>query len=441
MISISRPLSRRTLLRGLGASLALPSLEIMHPALGRAALARAPKRLLTVFQPNGVYPKAWDVEDLAGDGFELSPILSPLRGLMGDFSILSGLDNVGRGHVQLTGSFLTGRTITDKKNGVSLDQQVARRFGHLTPLPSLELGTEPPRQGNASGEPIAYANTVSWSGETTRVSPEINPRVAFDRLFRDHSGPEAERRARHRRSVIDLVLDDAKSLRKRASGYDQQKLDEYLEAVRGVEVRVEKTLNPPERDWPPPTAPGEENMRRPAPGIPRRRDEHLRLMMDLMLLAFWTDTTRVGTLMTAHGFSRQNFSFLDGVSSDHHGMSHHKNQPDAIAEYTRVSTWYIEQFAYLLERMKQIDEGDGSLLDHAVVLYGSGMKDGNGHVKDDLPLIVAGRGAGALRQGRHLVAEKGTPHSDLLLTLARAMDLEIESFNEVGHHTVGGLLA
>ncbi len=434
-------ISRRTLLRGAGATLALPWLEIMSGTARAASGAGAPTRLLTVFQPNGVYPKAWDVKDLAGGGFELSPILSPLKGLMGDFSVISGLDNVGRGHVQLTGSFLTGRTITDKKNGVSLDQQVAQKIGHLTPLPSIELGTEPPRQGNASGEPIAYANTVSWSSETTRISPEINPQVAFDRLFRSHSGPEAERRAMNRRSVIDLVLEDAKSLRKRASSADQQKLDEYLEAVRGVEVRVEKTLNPPERDWTPPTRPSEADMERPGPGIPKRRDEHLKLMMDLMLLAFWTDNTRVGTLMTAHGFSRQNFSFLEGVSSDHHGMSHHKNKADAIAEYTKVSTWYIEQFAYLLGRMKEIDEGDGSLLDHSVVLYGSGMKDGNGHVKDDLPLIVAGRGNGALKPGRHVIAERGTPHSNLLLTLGQAMGLETDDFNEVGKHTVAGLLA
>lgn len=440
-MSFSSRISRRSLLRGAGATLALPWLEIMGGTGKAAASSGAPTRLLTVFQPNGVYPKAWDVTDLGGGGFELSPILSPLKNLMGDFSVVSGLDNVGRGHVQLTGSFLTGRTIEDKKNGISLDQQVAQEIGHLTPLPSIELGTEPPRQGNASGEPISYANTVSWSSETTRVSPEINPQVAFDRLFRSHSGPEAERRAANRQSVLDLVLDDAKSLRKRASGRDQQKLDEYLEAVRGVEVRVEKTLNPPERDWNPPTSPSEAQMQRPAPGIPARLDEHLRLMMDLMLLAFWTDQTRVGTLMTAHGFSRQNFSFLEGVSSDHHGMSHHKNKATAIAEYTKVSTWYVEQFAYLLNRMKAIDEGDGSLLDHSVVLYGSGMKDGNGHVKDDLPLLVAGRGSGAIQPGRHVVAETGSPHSNLLLTLGQAMGLETDQFNEVGRHTVAGILS
>jgi hypothetical protein len=433
-------ISRRTLLRGLGASLALPSLEIMAPA-ARASGGVAPVRLLSLFQPNGVYPRAWDVTDLAGGGFELSPILSPLRGLMGDFSVVSGLDTCGRGHVQMTGAFLTGLPMVGQRNGVSLDQQVARQIGHLTPLPSIELGTEPPRQGNASGEPIAYANTVSWSTETTRVSPEVNPQVAFDRLFRGHTGPEAERRAANRRSVIDLVLEDAKALRKRASGSDGRKLDEYLEAVRGVELRVEKTLSPPERDWTPPTGPGEGDLARPGPGIPGRRDEHLRLMMDLMVLAFWTDTTRVGTLMTAHGFSRQHFSFLPGVTGDHHGMSHHKNKPETIAEYTRVSTWFIEQFAYLLGRMKSIREGDGTLLDHSVVLYGCGMKDGNGHIPVDLPLLVAGRGGGRLRPGQHLTAPKGTPHSNLLLTLGQTMGLEIDQFNGVSTGTLSGLVA
>jgi hypothetical protein len=433
-------ISRRTLLRGLGASLALPSLEIMAPA-ARAAGGAAPVRLLSLFQPNGVYPGAWDVTDLAGGGFELSPILSPLRPLMGDFSVISGLDTVARGHVQMTGAFLTGLPMANLKNGVSLDQQVARQIGPLTPLPSIELGTDPPRQGNASGEPISHANTVSWSSETTRLSPEVNPQVAFDRLFRGHAGPEAARLAANRRSVLDLVLEDARSLRARASGPDQQKLDEYLEAVRGVEVRVEKILDPPERDWLPPTRPGEGDLARPGPGIPARRDEHLRLMMDLMVLAFWTDTTRVGTLMTAHGFSRQNFSFLPGVTGDHHGMSHHKNKPETIAEYTRVSTWFIEQFAYLLGRMKSVGEGDGTLLDHSVVLYGCGMKDGNGHLWRDLPLLVAGRGGGRLRPGRHLTSPPGTPHANLLLTLGQTMGLEIDHFNGASTGTVAGLVS
>lgn len=432
-----RPISRRTLLRGIGASLALPSLEMMSAGAAGSA-GGAPTRLCCVFQPNGVYPKAWDVSG-TGSAFELSPILSPLAKVKNDITVISGLDNLGQGHVQLTGSFLTGMQITAKRNGISLDQQVARVNGGKTPLPSIELGTEPPRQGLASGEPIAYANTVSWSSETTRVSPEINPQVAFDRLFRNHSGPEAKSNAENRKSVLDLVLDDAKSLRRRAGKVDQEKLDEYLESVRAVEKRLERTINPPEPEWTPTIAP--ELIERPAPGLPKNKSEHLKVMMDLMVLAFWTDTTRVGTLMTAHGFSRQNFSFLEGVSSDHHGMSHHKNKADLVSEYTRVSTWYIEQFAYLLERMKSIPEGDGNLLENSIVLYGSGMKDGNGHIKNDIPIVLAGNGGGRFQSGQHLQCEKGTPHSNLLHTIATGMGVEQESFNGVSTGLIDGLLS
>jgi hypothetical protein len=427
-------LSRRTLLRGWGASLALPALEIMRLPKSRAAESGAPARLLTLFQPNGVYPNAWDVTDEPGDGgsFSLSPILEPMRPFLGDFSVISGLDNTGSGHVQLTGAFLTGVPIRNGRCAESLDQLVARSIGHRTPLPSLVLGTEPPRQGNASGEPISLANTVSWSSENTRIFPEIHPQAAFDRLFRGSGGPGAMRR----KSVLDLVRDDAKSLLARASGPDRQKLEEYLDSVRGVEIRLEKIVNPPSRDWVPPSPPGPAEMARPESDLPETRQEHLRLMMDLMVLAFWTDTTRVGTLMTAHGFSRQSFAFLPGVSSDHHGMSHHKNKPETIAEYTRVCGWFIEQFAYLLGKLKSIDEGGATLLDRSVVLYGCAMKDGNGHVRNDLPLLLAGKGGGRLKPGRHINAPAGTPHANLLLTLAQSMGVETESFNGVSTGTV-----
>lgn len=395
----------------------------------------APLRLACIFQPNGVYPGAWDVTG-EGSDFELSPILQPLRDLKQHITVVSGLDNTGQGHVQMTGAFLTGLPITNGRNAMSLDQMVAKQIGGDTPLPSIELGTEPPRQGNASGEPIAFANTVSWSSETTRVSPEINPQVAFDRLFRSHSGPEAERRATRRKSVVDLVLDDAKRLRGQASAADQHKIDEYLESVRAVEVRLDRTLNPPERSWNPLTEP---DLVRPADGIPKDRDAHLKLMIDLMVLGFWTDTTRVGTLMTAHGFSRQNFSFLDGVSSDHHGMSHHKNQEDAVRQYTRVSQWYVSQLAYMLEKMKSIDEGDGSLLDHTTVVYGSSMKDGNGHRKENLPILVAGGGGGKIKTGRVLRTKPGTPLANLHLSLARNFGLELDTFNGASTGPLVGL--
>ena len=428
-------ISRRTFLKGVGASLALPYLEIMGGQAKAAAAATPPTRLACIFQPNGVFPKAWDVTGM-GKQFELSPILQQLRGLKDELTILSNLDNIGKGHVQMTGSFLTGTKIGNGKNAVSLDQMVAQAIGHETAFPSIALGTEPPRQGAAGRDPISFANTVSWSSETTRVSPEINPRVAFDRLFRDQSGPEAKLKAAQRKSVVDLVLEDAKSLQRKASNRDQHKIAEYLDSVRSVEVQIEKTLNPPERTWTPLTQP---ELTRPEAGIPQDRSAHLKMMMDLMVLSFWTDTTRVGTLMTAHGFSRQNFSFLDGVTSDHHGMSHHKNQEQAVDEYTRVSRWYIEQLAYFLEKMHSIDEGNGSLLDNSTVLYGSSMKDGNGHKKENLPIVLAGRGGGALKPGGHVVCDEHTPLANLHLTLLQKYGVETDHFNHASTGTIAQL--
>jgi hypothetical protein len=430
---------RRTFLRGIGATLALPYLEIMTRAgrsatAGTSSTAAPPVRLMSIVQPNGVFPAAWDVTGTGRD-FALSPILAPLQGLKDDLVVVSNLDNVGAtGHVQMTSAFLSGVPVRNQMGGISLDQVVARKIGGDTLLPSIELGTEPPRQGGVNGEPIALASTCSWSSPTTQIMPEINPRVAFDRLFRSQTSPEAKREAAARKSVVDLVLDDARTLRRKASARDQRKLDEYLESVRSVEVQIDRALNPPERSWVPPTRP---ELVPPADGIPARRDEHLKIMLDLMVLAFWTDTTRVATLMAAHGFSRQNFSFLDGVTSDHHGMSHHMNRPPAIAEYTKVSHWYIQQFAYLLNKMKQIDESDGSLLDHTIVLYGSEMKDGNGHIRTNLPILLAGQGSGRLKTGRHVALAPHTPLANLHLTLAQKFGCEFDTFNGVSTGTLG----
>jgi hypothetical protein len=430
------PLPRRTFLRGIGATLALPWLEIMSPGSARAAAKGAPPlRFVTFFQPNGVFPAAWDVQG-EGKGFKFSPILEPLAGFRDDMIVLSGVDSIGVGHVKLTSAFLTGVAVEHGKTGVSLDQQLARQIGRTTRFPSIQLGTEPPRQGAAGDDPIAFANTVSWTSPTQRLSPEINPRGAFDRLFRDPSSPEARREALNRKSVVDIVLEDAKSLKRRASGRDAQKIDEYLDSVRAVEVQLDRSLSPPEPEWTPLAPP---NMTPPPEGIPQRRDEHMRLMLDLLVLALQTDTTRVGTFMSAHGFSRQNFTFLEGVKNDHHGMSHHKHQPSLVAEYTTVSRWYASQVAYFLEKMRAVDEGQGSLLDNSIVLYGSEMKDGNGHIKTDLPLVLIGKGKGRLDTGRHLICPKGTPLANLHLTLLHKFGVEADHFNENSTGTITGL--
>jgi hypothetical protein len=430
-------IERRTFLRGVGATLALPWLEIMTPAARAAQKKLPPRRFVTFFQPNGVFPKAWDVTGVGKD-FALSPILEPLAAFKNDMLVLSGLDSCGKGHVKLTGAFLTGTAIENNVNGISVDQVIARQIGKTTRFASIELGTEPPRQGMAGDDPIALANTVSWSSPTQRISPEISPRAAFDRLFRDPSSPEARRAAENRRSVVDLVLEDAKNLQRIASGRDKQKIDEYLAGVRGVEQQIERTLNPPTPEWTPLSPP---DMRRPPAGLPLNKDEHMRLMLDLIVLALQTDTTRVATFMSAHGFSRQNFTFLDGVKNDHHGMSHHKNQEALVKEYTTVSRWYAQQVEYLLTQMRRIEEGNGSLLDNSLVLYGSEMKDGNGHIKEDLPLVLIGKSQGHAKTGQHLAFAPGTPLANLHLTLAQQFGAEIESFNNVSTGTLNGLFA
>ena len=236
--------------------------------------------------------------------------------------------------------------------------------------------------------------------------------------------------------MVDLVLEDAKALQKIASGRDKEKIDEYLDGVRGVEQQIERTMNPPAPEWTALTAP---DMKRPPAGIPLNKDEHMRLMLDVMVLALQTDTTRVATFMSAHGFSRQNFTFLDGVKNDHHGMSHHKNQEALVKEYTTVSRWYAQQVQYLLTKMRGIDEGNGSLLDNSIVLYGSEMKDGNGHIKEDLPLVLIGKGQGRVKTGQHLALDKGTPLANLHLTVAQQFGAEISSFNNVSTGTLNGL--
>ena len=298
------------------------------------------------------------------------------------------------------------------------------------------LGTERPSYSTDSGFTSIYSAYISWSTPATPAPKEIFPQQAFDQLFDDGSKRKRDK------SILDLVLEDAGALKPKLSQRDKQKLDEYLTSVREIEQRVELAEKISQAEtkgtgWQPtvkvPT------MQRPGAGIPTSAEDHLRLMFDIMLLAFQMDRTRVATFMSAHGFSRQNFTFLDGVKNDHHGMSHHKNQEALVKEYTTVSRWYAQQVQYLLTKMRGIDEGNGSLLDNSIVLYGSEMKDGNGHIKEDLPLVLIGKGQGKLQTGRHLVCPKGTPLANLHLTLLHKFGIQADHFNENSSGTIGGL--
>ena len=429
-------MSRRAALRGMGVTLALPFLDVTEPAgaAARIAPAQDPIRLATLFHPNGVYPPNWDPEGVGRD-YKLSRILEPLEAIREDVSVISNLGTGAKGHVGATSSFLTGTPLHKKaagrintpSMGTSLDQFVAERIGHRNSIASLEVGAEPPRSGGENGLAISYANTVSWRSDNTKVDPEIEPQAVFDRLF--GISKKTRQELADEASIIDHVLEDAKAMRARGSDSDRRKLDEFLASVRDVEQRIDRNLNPAdlEADWKPLVEP---ELYRPEAGIPATRDEHLRQMLDLMVLAFQTNTTRVATFMMAHGFSRQNFTFLEGVSGDHHSISHHKENPELTEPYTIVSRWYVSQLVYLVEKMKSIPERDGkTLLDNTMILYGSALKNGNGHTTQNLPVLLAGRGGSKLNPGRRIVLPDETPITNLHLTLARNIGIDAERFN------------
>jgi hypothetical protein len=426
-------LNRRTLLQGAGAALALPWLETMSWA-DPAADAKAPVRMACLFMANGVRADAWQPQG-EGYDYQLSRTLEPLARHRQDFNVLTHLQHKacrgGDGHYVKTSGWLTGTTITKTTgsglscNGISIDQLAAARLGHHTMLPSLELGTE--RVGTGIdfnvGYTRVYGGHVSWRAPTVPVAKEIDPALVFDRMFRPEIGRST---LDDDESVLDLVRHDASRLRRQISQHDRRKLDEYLESVRALEQRIERAQAQELEAWnPQDQAPG---MARPA-GIPKSHADHVRLMLDLMVLAFQTDQTRITTFMFGNSVSTVNFSFLDGVRGAHHEISHHQNDAEKLAQYEKINRWHVEQVAYLLDRLKSIRERDGkTLLDHSMILFGSGMRDGNSHDPNNLPLILAGRGGGALQTGRHVVSPAGTPMTNLFVTMLRTFGVEIDTF-------------
>lgn len=450
---MAKPLTRRNILRGAGVAMSLPWLESFAngaPVGANERLSEPPLRFAALFVPNGVRPDHWTP---AGDGeeYEFTPHLKPLAQHKSEFLLLENLwheNTVGRnGHwpkvpAWLSGGFVERTTGGDlDAGGTSLDQLLARRVGDGTPLPSLELGCDAPRTGvdtAGGGFPRALGSFLSWTDPLTPVPKEIVPQLAFDRLFRNRRVPvvssvDPQHRSlvaslqRDETSLLDAVLEQAKDLRRQSSTADQARLDEYFDSVRAVERRLEASLKPQKR-W---INEGEFPLGRPAPGIPDEHAEHVRLMLDILLLAFWTDSTRVATFMMGDAQSSQDYAFLDGVpKGSFHGLSHHRDLPEKRAPYERIVTWHVEQFAYLLGRMRELNEGHGTLLDNSMVLYGGSLKDGNRHTEENLPLILAGHGKGSLKPGRRYRAPELTPMCNLLLSLARRMGVEDERFGD-----------
>lgn len=438
---MARELSRRTFLRGAGVSLGLPLLDAMTPAFGAVA-APPPVRMACLYFPNGVWEKDW-VPSTSGAGYELPSALQPLAPHRDDVLVLSGLDkkhsHQGDGHYAKTANFLTGLPVhktTGKDLSVgqaSVDQYCAGRIGHLTPLPSLELGVDPVISGIDSnvGFTRIYGSYIAWRSATTPVAREISPREAYTRLFgmkRQGAGdPGASRKQEDDRKLLDLVLEDAQGLRGRLGRDDQTKFDEYLDSIRAVEKRIEFFSKPDPREWKAPE-PGDYA---PPAGAPGDHRAHVRLMFDLIALAFRTDTTRISTFMFANDVSQKNFAGLvDGVKGAHHEFSHHENKKEKIEAYSKIVRWHVEQFAYLLERLKAVKEGGGTLLDNSMVMMGSSISDGNRHDPANLPVLLAGRGGGTIISGRHLAFPKGTPLCNLYTAMLERMGTAVLKFGD-----------
>lgn len=437
MIITRKSLSRRALLRGFGTAVALPFLDSMSPAL--AAAKKAPVRMAFLYVPNGIIMKDWTPSE-EGAGYKLSKTLEPLAAYRKKMLVLSGLDqhngnSLGDGagdHARAGASWLTGvhpkKTLgADIHAGISADQVAAKEIGKFTTLPSMELGLEDNKLvgGCDSGYSCAYSNTICWSSPTTPLPSEINPRAVFERLFGDGETTDPAARAqlaKQDRSILDFVRADAARLGMGLGAGDKRKLSEYLDAVREIEIRIQKLEK---QD---PNAVMLPSIDRPA-GIPPTFEEHINLMFDLMAIAFQADLTRVITLMIGREGGNRTYRNI-GVPDAHHGLSHHFNDESKISRLQKIDQHHVAQLAAFLGKLQATKDGEGTLLDNSMIMYGSSLSDGNRHEHVDLPAILAGGGGGRFHGGRHVKYKKGTPMTNLFLSMMDAAGVEPEKIGD-----------
>ncbi len=396
----------------------------------------APNRMALLYVPNGKNMADWTPSAEGELSAELPAILQPLAEHRKDFSILTGLTadkarhngDGGGDHARALAAFLTGTQPrktdgTDIRAGVSVDQVAASRLADQTRLGSLEIGTEAGSMaGNCdSGYSCVYSSTMSWRSATQPLPKEVNPKLVFERLFGAGSAQERAKRDAQRKSVLDLVKEDFSDLNGKLGRNDQRKLDEYFSAVRDIEQRIERASK--FADPKPP-----EGVAVPT-GIPATYEEHIKLMCDLMVLAFQTDTTRVCTFVLANEGSNKAYSFIN-VREGHHDLSHHGNDMEKKAKIAKINTFHTTQLAYLLGKLKSVKEGDGTLLDHCMLAYGSGNSDGNAHNHDNLPILLAGRGCGTIQSGRHIAYPKETPLNNLWLSMLNRMKIQTQRLGD-----------
>lgn len=437
---MSQKIDRRTILRGAGALVTLPFLEALAPksALAVSAPAR-PVRMAYLFVPNGINMQHWRPTN-PGRLTQLPEILQPLNGLKSEFSVISGLSQMkafangdGPGdHARSSATWLTGvqarKTAgSDIQVGISADQVAAQQIGSRTKFASLEIGCERGAlAGNCdSGYSCAYSSSISWRSESTPNAKEVNPRVLFERLFgapgdRQSAESQAKRRE-YELSILDFVAEDAQRLRTSLGTRDAQKIEEYFTSIRDIELRLKnyeassKAMMLDGIDVP--------------RGVPRDRGEHIRLMGDMMILAFQADLTRIATFMFANEGSNRPYQEIN-ITDGHHDISHHGKAPDKLLKKKEIDVYHTQQLAYILNRMSKIDDGNGTLLDNTMLLYGGGISDGDRHNHDDLPLLIAGKGGGKVPVGQHLQYQNGTPLTNLFLNMLDNMGVRMDNLGD-----------
>ena len=437
-------ISRRTALRGMGTAVALPWLEAAAPAKiisNPFATTESPVRMALLYVPNGMHMQDWLPQDASQTGFEMPKILEPVTRHRDQMNLLTGLaldgayshGDGGGDHARSVASFLTGAhpRKTDGKdisNGISVDQVAASQIGHLTRFASLELGTEESAQAGRcdSGYSCLYTSNLSWRTRNSPLAKEVNPAAIFNRLF---GGPnQAEnriaeiKRKQRRKSILDFVQQDAKKLEHQLGMGDRHKLDEYLHAVREIERRIaaSEKLVEPEQDVP--------DFPRPR-GVPAEFEEHVKLLFDMMVLAFQTDSTRVISFMYTNAGSNRSYRNL-GISSGHHHLSHHGGSQEKQEQISQINQYHVRLLGYLLDRLQSIDEGGSSLLDNSMVIYGSGIADGNSHRHSDLPISMFGQGGGSIKTGRRIDCEPGTPLTNLYCSMLDRMGATVDKFSD-----------
>lgn len=440
MIIFKKSIPRRTFLRGLGASVALPMLDAMIPALARPGDVKMPLRVGYIYTANGIIRERFQPAT-AGSNYEMTDILKPWEPYRDQLLVLSNLNNGNdkvNGHVGGCTTYLTGvapnKSLSDARAGISVDQVIARKFAEETPLGSLQLCIEnaAERAGQAEdGYSAAYTNTVCWGGPTTPLPMEARPREVFERLFGDAGTDPAARQARihDQKSILDFVKEEAKRYKKKLGAADSAKLSEFTDTLRDVELGLQKAEEKVDMELP--------DMKRPM-GIPEHED-HIRLMYDLMLLAFQTDMTRVGVFMLAREFSEQVYTQL-GHQDPYHPLTHHRGDPVRKRQAGEIDMYHAKLFGEFLAKMKATKEADGSsLLDNSILVYGAGMGDGDIHSKWNVPIAVLGGGRGTLKGGRHIVYKEGTLLTDLHVAILNKAGIPTESFGEDSGRSNGEL--